>query len=91
MSREIHEPIEKEFYEQIESGEKTFALQAGNFDYKKGDILILEETQNGIPTSRSIRKKIGWSANTKKLGDFMKDDIEKHGLEIISLVDEDEL
>ena len=86
--KEIHEPIQKEFFEKVVSGEKTFALQAGNFNYEAGDILILDEMDGDKPTGRSIRKKIGSSANSLQLGDFMKDDIGKYGLEIISLTDE---
>ncbi|MCL2038014.1 DUF3850 domain-containing protein [Candidatus Saccharibacteria bacterium] len=85
---EIHEPIDKEFFDQVLSGEKTFALQAGNFQYERGDILILEETVDGQPTGRSVRKRISSSANSKNLGSFMKEDIEQYGLEIISLTEE---
>jgi hypothetical protein len=84
---EIHEPIQQEFFEKVLNGEKTFALQSGNFEYQTGDILILDEMSGDQPTGRSVRKKIGSSANSKQLGDFMKDDIEKYGLEIISLTD----
>ncbi len=85
---EIYEPIEKEFFDQVLNGEKTFALQAGNFKYAKGDVLILHETIDGQPTGRSIRKKIGSSVNSKDLGSFMRDDIEEYGIEIISLTEE---
>ena len=86
--KEIHEPIEQKFFEQVLSGEKTFALQAGNFEYQSGDILILDEMDSDRPTGRSIRKRIGSNVNSLRLGDFMKDDIEKYGLEVISLTDE---
>jgi 8-oxo-dGTP pyrophosphatase MutT (NUDIX family) len=91
MSREIHEPIGQEFFEKVLNGEKTFALQAGNFKYQIGDTLILNEMDGDQPTGRSIRKKIGSSANSLQLGNFMKRDIEKYGLEIISLLDENEV
>jgi hypothetical protein len=88
MSCEIHEPIGKQFFEQVLSGEKTFALQAGNFNYEKDDILVLEEIDGSMPTGRVLRRRIGWAANSKELGDFAEEDIARYGLEIISLLEE---
>ena len=99
--KEIHKKISPEYFEKILSGEKTFEYRVNDFDCQPGDILILDEyeytqgqeTTDGCrPTGRSIRKKVGYVGRTL---DFdwlnrpdVKDNLEKYGAQIISLLDE---
>lgn len=99
--REIHKKISPEYFEKISSGEKTFEYRVNDFECEPGDILVLDEyeytkgqeTMEGrYPTGRSIRKKVGHVA---RITDFdwldrpdVKADIEKYGVQIISLLDE---
>lgn len=98
---EIHKKINREYFEMILSGQKTFEYRVNDFECNPGDILVLEEyeydngyddTANRRPTGRTIRKKVGYVARTK---DFewlerpdVKADLEKYGAQIISLLDE---
>jgi len=100
--REIHKKINKEYFDQIASGQKTFEYRVNDFACEPGDILVLEEWEYGEgldslnnrrPTGRVIRKKVGYVGRTK---DFtwlerrpdVKSDFEKYGAQIISLLDE---
>lgn len=98
---EIHKKIDKEYFEQIQSGQKTFEYRVNDFECEPGDILVLEEweygeglasAENRHPTGRTLRKKVGYVGHTK---DFdwlerpdVKADLEKYGAQIISLLDE---
>ena len=71
---EIHKKINREYYEKIASGEKTFEYRVADFECNPGDILVLEEYEydndyddkiNRRPTGRTIRKKVGYVARTK--------------------------
>lgn len=98
--KEIHKKLSKEYFEQIESGEKTFEFRLADFDVEPGDILILDEyeyensddTLARSPTGRSIRKKVGYVGKTKDFAWLnrpdIKKDAEKYGYQIISLLDE---
>lgn len=101
MSREIHKKISREYFEQIESGFKTFEFRVNDFECEPGDILVLEEWEYGQddsskedrrPTGREIRKKVGYVGHTKDFAWLNRPDVrveyEKHGAQIISLLDE---
>jgi len=56
MSRQHHYlKIETEYYQAIERGEKKFELRKNDRDFKKYDMLYLEEVVNGVKTGRSLR------------------------------------
>lgn len=99
--REIHKKIDKEYYELILSGQKTFEYRVNDFECEPGDILILEEweygegmasVENRRPTGRVIRKKVGYVGHTKDFSWLerpdVKADLGKYGAQIISLLDE---
>ncbi len=102
MPREIHKKINSEYFELIQSGQKTFEYRINDFDCEPGDILVLEEwvyengyadTEHRHPTGREIRKKVGYVG---KISQFdwldrpdVKADFEKYGAQIISLLDEE--
>ena len=76
-----------EFFEKITSGEKTFDLRLGDFKCKPEDTLILKELdpQKQVYTGRTIEKKVMYVLKTKNLSFWTKEDVEKHGFQIISL------
>lgn len=97
--REIHKKISPEYFEKIQSGEKTFEYRLNDFECEPGDVLVLEEydypngqntTDGRYPTGRTLRCKVGYVAHTV---DFdwlerpdVKADFEKYGAQIISLL-----
>ena len=55
MSRTHHYlKTETEHYQAIEKGEKKFELRKNDRDFKKFDIVYLEEIVNGIKTGRKL-------------------------------------
>lgn len=53
MSRQHHYlKTETEYFQAIRKSEKKFELRKNDRDFKKGDILHLEESVNGIKTNR---------------------------------------
>lgn len=45
---------ETEYYQLVESGVKNFELRKNDRDFKRGDIIHLKETVNGVETGRII-------------------------------------
>jgi hypothetical protein len=90
MSKEIHKKTISTLFNDVLSGQKTFDVRLADWQCQSGDILVLEEIDNEtkIPTGRSIRKKVGYVLNTKETNFFSKRDIEKYGLQVISLMEE---
>lgn len=99
--REIHKKINREYFDQIASGQKTFEYRVNDFACEPGDILVLEEWEydEGLasadhrrPTGRTIRKKVGYVGHTQDFAwlerSDVKADLEKYGAQIISLLDE---
>ena len=100
--REIHKKIDKTYFDQIASGQKTFEYRINDFECEPGDILVLEEweypdglagTENRRPTGRILRKKVGYVGHTNDFTWLERPDVkaglEKYGAQIISLLDED--
>lgn len=55
MSRQHHYlKTETEYYQAVERGEKKFELRKNDRDFKKHDMLYLEEVVNGVKTGRSL-------------------------------------
>lgn len=90
MSKVIHKKTWSSIYKEVESGNKTFDLRLADWDCQEGDVLVLDEVDDKTkqPTGRSIRKKVGFVLKTNELSFFSKEDIAKHGLQVISLVEE---
>ena len=95
---EIHKKINREYYELIASGQKTFEYRANDFVCRPGDVLVLEEyeyTDDGKerwPTGRAIRKRVGYVAKTKDFAWALRPDVkeilDQNGAQIISLLDD---
>lgn len=84
----IEKKVWPEYFEKLLSGEKNYELRLGDFKPNPGDILVLREWDPKTKeyTGRFIEKEVSYSS-TFKLDDLFwpKDEIEKHGLTIISL------
>jgi hypothetical protein len=79
-------------FEKILSGSKTFDLRTADFDIQENDTLVLQEWDPKTKdyTGREIEKKVGFVGKwkLKELEEFWpKKDIEKYGLQVISLHD----
>jgi ASC-1-like (ASCH) protein len=55
MSRQHHHlKTETEYYQAIERGDKKFELRFNDREFKKYDMIYLEETVNGVYTGRKL-------------------------------------
>lgn len=75
-----------EQFQQIVDGNKTFELRLADFKCSPGDILALREWDPKTKgyTGRVLEKKVTYILTTKDLKFWPKEEIEKHGLQIIS-------
>ena len=94
MSREIHKKVSGlKLFEEILSGRKTFEVRLDDWLCRPDDILVLDEIDavTKQPTGRSIRKKVGFVLKTKDMTKFFpKENIDKYGFQIISLLEEND-
>lgn len=92
MSREIHKKVlGLKLFEEILSERKTFEVRLDDWLCQPDDILVLDEIDAATKqlTGRSIRKKVGFVLKTKDMKKFFpKEDIDKYGFQIISLLEE---
>lgn len=84
----IRKKILPEYFEEILAGRKRFELRLGDFSVSRGDSLLLQEwdPKADAYTGREIAKKVGYvlKFDIKHLF-WPKEEIEKHGLQVISL------
>lgn len=90
MNKIITKKIDKQYFEQILSGQKTFELRLADWECRPGDTLELVEIEDKThqQTGRTIRKKVGTVTKTNDLDFWPKEAIEQHGYQIISLLEE---
>ena len=85
----IEKKIWPKYFETILSGEKTFELRLADWDCKENDILVLKEwdPEKEKYTGRKVEKQVGYVARIKplQLTFWSAEEVEKHGLQIISL------
>ncbi len=76
-----------ELFQKVLEGQKKFDIRLADVSYRPGDILLLEEwdPQAKKYTGRTIEKKIIYVLKTKELKFWPKEDIEKYGLQVLSL------
>jgi ASC-1-like (ASCH) protein len=78
-----------EYFDAIEQGKKKFELRLADFDVQEGDTLVLEEWDPKTKqyTGRTIEKKVTFVFRFKpdEIPFWTKEDIEQHGLQILSL------
>lgn len=86
----IEKKILAEFYDKVASGEKTYELRLADWKCEPGDTLVLLEIDDETkqPTGRKQEKKVGFVGRTKDFDFFSKEEVEKYGYQIISLIDE---
>ena len=85
----IKKKIWPECFKAVASGKKKFELRLNDFEVNEGDTLLLEEYDpiKKKYTGRSAEKKVGYILKFKltELLFYSKEDVEKNGLQIISL------
>jgi len=87
LKMRIDKKIWPEFFEQIASGSKNFEIRLADWKCRPGDTLVLREWDPKYKkyTDRAIEKKVTCVLKTKDIKFWQKKDIEKYGLQIISL------
>jgi len=84
----IEKKVWPKYFEAIVSGKKRYELRLADWECKEGDILVLREwnPETKEYTGRQIEKKVAYVTRFK-LDDLFwsKEEIEKHGIQIISL------
>jgi len=75
-----------EFFQKILDGDKTFELRLADWECKANDILVLHEwdPKKKEYTGRQIEKKVTYVLKTKEIKFFPKEDVEKHGFQVIA-------
>jgi len=86
----IEKKIWPEYFQDVLNGKKTFELRLNDFDIAEGDTLVLKEwnPETKTYTGRELERKVGYVGKWKidDLTKFWsKEDIEKNGLQVISL------
>lgn len=86
----IEKKVWPEYFQQILDGKKTFELRLHDFGIREGDTLVLREWDSVIKdyTGRKLSRTVGY-VGAWKVDDLTKfwprEDIDKHGIQIISL------
>jgi len=89
---EIHKKIDRQYYDEIASGKKTFELRLADWQCDPGDTLVLDEVDdNRQPTGRSLRRQVGYILKTKDFHAFTPEEVAQYGYQVISLLPEDAL
>ena len=76
-----------DMFEKVFSGEKKHDIRINDFGIKQGDILWLREwdPETKEYTGRSVKKKMNFIAETKKLKYWSEESISKFGLVVMDL------
>ncbi len=84
--KRIEKKIQKEYFDAILSGDKTYEYRLADFEINPGDILVLREiTVDRKFTGRVMEKKVTYVGKTKGMEQYnSKEDIEKYGFQIIA-------
>lgn len=93
MGQTIRKKVWKgEMFDEVFSGNKTFDLRLADWECSPGDTLVLEEfdMEKDKYTGRTITKKVGHILKTNDVRFFAKEDVDRYGFQIISLLDEGE-
>jgi ASC-1-like (ASCH) protein len=79
-----------EYFQKIIEGKKTYELRLADWECKDGDVLVLKEwnPETKEYTGREIEKKVS-HVGVFKIDELFwpKEDIERHGLMVISIKD----
>jgi hypothetical protein len=87
---EIKKKMWPEAYEKVLSGDKTYDIRLADWHIEQGDVIIFQEWDPSTKeySGRELRKNVGYVGKTKDWQVWPKQDIEKHGYQIISLLDD---
>jgi ASC-1-like (ASCH) protein len=82
----IEKKVWPEYFKKIKSGDKTFELRLADWKCETGDVLILKEWDPKTKeyTGRKTKKKVTYVIKTKDQKFWTREEIEKHGLQIIA-------
>jgi len=82
-----HLKVLPEFFTGLKDGSKKFEIRLGDRDIKKGDDITFHEydKDKNVLTGRTLKKRVTYLINTKRLLFWSPRDIEKYGLSIYSL------
>jgi len=86
--RRIDKKVWPEYFQAIVDGKKNFELRLADWNCKEGDILVLHEWDPKTKdyTGRVVEKKVIYVAKFRIDELFWsKEEIKKHGIQIISL------
>ncbi|MBT5023586.1 DUF3850 domain-containing protein [Candidatus Woesearchaeota archaeon] len=86
----IEKKVHPQYFQKIHEGKKNFELRLGDWHCQEGDYLVLREwcPKKQDYTGRVLEKEIKYVAKFKLDELFWhRDDIEEHGIQIISLKD----
>lgn len=82
----IEKKVWPEYFQKIIDGSKTFELRLADFECNPGDILVLKEydPKTKLYTGRSVEKAVTFVFRTKEQGFWPKEDVERHGFQVIA-------
>jgi len=83
----IKKKIWPEYFKLVKSGKKNFEIRLADFRVKEGDVLVLEEWNPKTKdyTGRKIEKKVSYVLKTRDCKFWPKEEIEKHGFQVMGL------
>ena len=83
----IEKKVWPEFFQKILDKTKTFELRLADFECNPGDSLVLREwnPETKEYTGRVLEKKVTYVLKTKDAKFWPEEDVEKYGLQVISL------
>lgn len=76
-----------EMFQLVIDGKKKFDARIADFEIKEGDTLVLLEWNPKTKkyTGRKLEKKVTYVLKTKEVNFWSKEEVKKHGIQIISL------
>lgn len=81
------------YFQLVLDGKKTYELRVADFECKEGDILVLREWDPVTKkyTGRELEKTVGFVGKINHMSFWDKADLEKYGLQCISLKDAEKI
>ncbi len=82
----IKKKVWPEYFQLIKDGKKTYELRLADWECNEGDILVLQELDPKTQdyTGREMKKEVTYVGKTKNMTFWPKEEVEKHGYQIIS-------
>jgi len=83
----IEKKIWPEFFDKVQSGEKSFDVRLADWECKPGDVLVLKEWDPKTKkyTGRVLEKTVTYVSKTKDFKFFTKQEVDKFGYQVIAL------